>query len=557
MAVSIDSAGTYKVVRVDNADTATGWSVVKLEGSGGAPSLLASVGTIDLVAEGTNARAARTNKQRVQIKFTYAAGYDFTAGSTGTGTTKVPSGIASVWALFLAAGSMLTEANGGMQISLGDGTNNSYWNVAGSGADYSGGFEKWARYTGIASDEQSTPVGGASTTDAVLGDITEIGFVTDVGGATTRFDNMVVDAIDVGNGLTLQGTTTTDKLFAEALVQDQATAIGALSEKNDKIFSQGSLELSGTNLASSSESLTFTDTVGGVYTYDLDITGTVSFNNTSIDASGAVDYNFDASAATSFTMSGGGLSNFLSFITLAGQSIEGAVFQSGGTSTIANTLSDSAFNQCGAITVTGLLDAVTVNKSTATEASVVDNLNKIAGSIFIKDTGTSNATRLTSIGGGSMTWSCTTTNYDAGATGSPVTPTSTGNEDIFVDVASGTLTINVADGATTPSIRSSGATVNVVAGLIAITVTVVDDITGLPLENARVWLGEEAGHATIINAETNASGVVTTNIPFTSDTNIIGWARQMDLLGTDYVQKDFSGQYTSSGFSTTIRLSPI
>ena len=142
-----------------------------------------------------------------------------------------------------------------------------------------------------------------------------LGFVTDVGGATARFDNFVVDAIDVGDGLTFQGTTTTNELFAEALLQDEATAIGVLSKTQNKIFSQGSAELSGTSLISIGESLTFADTVGGAYTYNLDITGGVDFTNTSIDASGLVDFNFDTSAATSFTMNGGGLASFKTFIT--------------------------------------------------------------------------------------------------------------------------------------------------------------------------------------------------------------------------------------------------
>lgn len=547
MAVSIDAAGTYKVTRVDNADTATGWSIVKLEGAGGAPSLLASVGTIDLVAEGTDARAGRTNKQRVAIIFTDAAGYDFTAGSTGAGTTKVPSGIAYVWSAFLAAGIAFTKANGGGQIYLGDGTNISFWNVFGSDT-YSGGLVKWAADSAITPSE-------TNGTAATLGNITEIGFVTDVGGATARFDNFVVDAIEAGNGLTFQGTTTTDKLFSEALAQDEATAIGVLSEKNDKIFSQGSIELSGTSLVSSSESLTFSDTVGGAHTYDLDVTGTISFENTSIDASGLVDYNFDSSGATSFSLTGGGLAKFLTLITGAGQAMSGAVFQSGGSSTIANTLSDSSFNQCGTTTVTGSLDACTVNKSTAAEATNVDNLNKLLNCTLIKDTATSHATRLTSIGAGSMSLSAITTGYDVGASGSPVTPTSTGNEDIFVDVASGTLTINVASGATTPSIRSAGAIVNVVAGLLPITITVKDRATGLAIINSNVSMQRADTKATIVLGTTDASGIFSEAVSASYDgVDYIVWARQSDLLGDDYISQTLTGTISTAGASVNFNL---
>ena len=459
MAVTINGAGTYNVTRPTNADAdaVTDWSAVKLEGSGGAPSLLASVGTIDLVAEGTDARAARTNKQRVQIKFTYATGFDFTSGGTGTGATKVPDGSVYIWAAFLAAGSALLKANGGLQISLGDGTNNSYWNVAGSDT-YSGGFQKWAINTAIASDEQSTPTGGASTTDAVLGDITEIGFVTDVGGATTRFDNFVVDAFDVGLGLTIQGNNTgTTKLFAESVTQDEINAEGVLSVENGIVFSQGNLEFSGSTQTSESETLVFTDTLGGAYTYQCDWTGTHVLTNSSINASGVVDYNFDTTGATGFTMNGGAVSNFSTLTTASGQTMDGIVFQAGGTSTVANTISNSTFSDCGKITLNGLMTGCTVLDSTVTAgtaAVVCDDLDDYSGG-SISTAGTGHAIELTTAADAS--WTTETTGYDTGATGEPITPTvvgtnATGNETILITDTSAT-DINIAvSGVTTPSV---------------------------------------------------------------------------------------------------------
>lgn len=553
MAVSINTSGTYTASRVDSADTATGWSVVKLEGAGGGPSLLASVGTIDLVAEGTDARAARTNKQRVQILFTNAAGYDFTSGSTGTGTNKVPSGIAYVWALFLAAGSLFTKANGGMQISLGDGTNTSYWNVAGSD-DYSGGFKKWAAYTGAAESENTG-------TAADLGDITEIGFVTDVGGTTTRFDNFVVDAIDVGDGLTIQGTTTGDALFGESLTQDEATAIGILSQENGKFFAQGSLEFSGTAQTSDAESLTFIDTLGGAYTYNLDITGTVTFTNTSVDADGAVDYNFDSSGATAFTMTGGGLADYLTLTTASGQTMSGAVFANGGTATIANTVDTSTFNLCGKITATGALDSCTINKSTASEAVTSSTTTNITDCTFVKDTANSHALELTGAAS-TYSWNNTLTGYDAGTTGNGVQTvvgsTATGNEAILITAASGTFNISVADGASVPSVAvASGSTavVNVTANQITIEVTVLDDDTGSAIgTTSRVHLVRSSDKSVLISGACDVSGYISTQIDFDSITNIEGWARDMDLSGDDYVPADIGGQYTESGFSTTVRL---
>ena len=135
----------------------------------------------------------------------------------------------------------------------------------------------------------------------------------------------------------------------------------------------------------------------------------------------------------------------------------------------------------------------------------------------------------------------------------------TGNEVIKCNVDTGfTLTINVASGASTPTINNiGGGTVSVVTGLITLKVTVLDDSTGIPIDKARVWLGRDSNKSQLINAETAADGVVQASIAFDATTNIVGWARQHDLIGTDYEQKDFSGQYDANGFNATVRLTPI
>lgn len=453
MAVSINTGGTYLVTRVSDAESQTNWNAETLEGAGGGAGLLSSVGTIDLVAEGSDAVASRTNKQRVVLFFDDGGSYDFTTDTSGGGTTAVPDGNIYIWAAFLAAGSAFTIANGGLQIMLGDGTNRSFWNVAGSDT-YSGGFQKWAVNTNITESENDG-------TSVDIGNVTEIGFVTDVGGTTTRFDNFVVDAMEVGKGLTFQGTTASDALFSESQVIDEATAIGILSEENGIIFSQGSLEFSGTAQTSIAETLVFTDTLGGAYTYECDITGTIVMTNSIINGSGAVDFNFDTSGATAFTMTGGSLGGFNILTTASGQTISGAVFQSGGASTIANAVESSSFNQCGQITLTGSLSKCVVDKSTASTAIVVVDLDKIVGG-SITSNGTGHAVELTTAVDGS--WTTETSGYDAGATGEPITTTevgvdATGDETILITAASGTVNIAVS-GVTTPSVAiANGSTV--------------------------------------------------------------------------------------------------
>jgi hypothetical protein len=155
-----------------------------------------------------------------------------------------------------------------------------------------------------------------------------------------------------------------------------------------------------------------------------------------------------------------------------------------------------------------------------------------------------------------MDWDGTLVGYASGGSGgSPVTPTAVGDEAIWVNVGSGTLTINVTGG-TTPSIRSAGATVNVVAGLITLKVTVTENDGTTPIVGANVWLGKSSDKAQLLNAATNGSGIVSTSIAYDVDTPMVGWARQADLVGTDYDTKEFTGTYTSTGADINVTLTP-
>jgi len=151
-----------------------------------------------------------------------------------------------------------------------------------------------------------------------------------------------------------------------------------------------------------------------------------------------------------------------------------------------------AWRVCGLVTLNGAtLTGCILDRITSAQSVQAATLANITDCSFISD-GSNHAVQLSSIGGGSMTWNNTLTGYVAGVSASPVTPTSTGNEAIYVNVASGTLTINVAAGATVPSIRSAGATVNVIAGAVTYKITVQNTL-GTVIQNARVYMPVAAG----------------------------------------------------------------
>lgn len=135
------------------------------------------------------------------------------------------------------------------------------------------------------------------------------------------------------------------------------------------------------------------------------------------------------------------------------------------------------------ITLNGAtLDNCLIENNTAASAVVTDDLADLTDNHFIGD-GTGHAVELTSVGAGSMSWGNTfdTTTY-------ATVDGSTGNEAIYVNVGSpNSLTINVAAGATTPTIRTAGADVTVVAGAVTALLTVNDNF-GSPLLGARAIL---------------------------------------------------------------------
>lgn len=326
--------------------------------------------------------------------------------------------------------------------------------------------------------------------------------------------NNWIDAIYYGVGLAIAGTTVGDKCFTEAFDVNNLVAnkYGMLSQKGSIIFSQGDVAFNGTALTSEGETLEFIDTDNGYDRYNCDGSGTLTLINSNIQASGTVDYDLDMSSMTAFSMTGGAIKQCNQLTLIAGQTLSGVVLTDVNLSSIANAPTGCTWNLSGQITVTGTITNWISNESTVADnvgALVVDDLAKLITGEAISS-GTGHAVELTSIGGGSMTTDSKFTGYDAGVAGSPITPTATGKEAIFVSAASGTVTINVAAGATVPSIRSAGAAVNVVAGSVDLSITVKDDQSLALLENVQTSIHlKDAPFTALMNEDTNALGLAT------------------------------------------------
>jgi len=232
---------------VDTADSTTGWTALKISGSGGGPSIAAADGYI----EGTGSVGAVVNKQHVVVYFDIGAGneLDFTGGGAEEGQ------MVYVWVNFLAAALLSARNSHGMGIFLESSTPSTTqyheWTFEGNDT-YSGG---WKRLVVDPTETVSRSAGTAIN----LASVRYFGAYADVGANTARFENFNVDAIDVGTGLTITGTGTTDDLKGDILSDEETNRYGIFTSLNDSDTAfelKGELDVGDVTAATDS---TFTD----------------------------------------------------------------------------------------------------------------------------------------------------------------------------------------------------------------------------------------------------------------------------------------------------------
>jgi hypothetical protein len=214
------------------------------------------------------------------------------------------------------------------------------------------------------------------------------------------------------------------------------------------------------------------------------------------------------------------------------------------TLTSATTLTNSVFNLSGPVTQSGAnISTCTFNSSTGTTALIANDLDLVDDCTFISD-GTGHAVELTTLGDGTMEWRNNLTGY-AGSNGS------TGNEALYVNVASGSITINVAAGYSTPSVRTAGATVTVVAGAVTVQARAVTS-AGAPIQNARVILKASDGtgpypfeeSVTITRSGSTATVTHTGHGLSTNDYVAIDGADQPEYNGVKLITVTGANSYT-------------
>jgi len=219
-------------------------------------------------------------------------------------------------------------------------------------------------------------------------------------------------------------------------------------------------------------------------------------------------------------------------------------------------LTTTVFNGCGEVTQgAGTFDTCTFNESPATVTLVADNLHTGVSDCIFNSDGTGHAINIGSI---PATTAITCANffngYVAGATGSPITPGTSGNEAILCNVAGGeTLTINVSEGYDTPSVKNDGAGAVWVVSSVDVTLT-VKDVAGDEIVGAQCGIFATDDNEEILNDTTDGAGVVTTGYGGTKPREVKVWVRRASSGTTRYKNYSAVTNISTSGLSLDITM---
>jgi len=396
---------------INNADSVTGWT-----GEGGLEP--------DIKVEGTNSVFATLRSDGASLS------YD-SANFTGTGQHV------RGWLQFTSLGDLdFFEMN----------LNNAFWNIfrgATSGLpipQYRGGWF----YAII--DFDSTPNTGTKTNP-----VTSVGYRFQRTGQPRNVVNCYADVLYYGDGYTATGGTSGDPItFATIADVDVVSAYGIVQSIRDTNFLFGAVTIgngaTATYMTVENEAVIFADAPVASDLYWITATGsgcTFDATNSLFKGNAAQTFGFDMSAVGTLICNG---NVFIQASPLT--------FTSG------QTINSNTFIDCGSLTTGG----ATINRGSFTTSApvIVSDISQLSLCTFVGDN-TRAAVELTSLGTGTMDWSCIADDgYNAGSAGTFTTANDAGADgSIFVNVGSGSLTINVIEGGTIPSIRTAGATVTV------------------------------------------------------------------------------------------------
>lgn len=380
--------------------------------------------------------------------------------------------------------------------------------------------------------------------------------------ATSKAENLVIDAIDVGRGLKLTGGDGADPdgVFADFVDFDEGTSAnryGYATSESGIIFPLGELAI-GEDTSETAVATVFQDATGAVLVWGNGLVETgfhrLRFNlgsaTTDIDITGAT---FDSTGQANNDADRGYTTTEDSRLVVEATGTSGALDLTG--CTIKNTASVTLTSVCtldscdvetadltqgtahifdGVIRTTSAANVATIDDPTFGTSTGLHDLE------FIQ-TGSGHAIEITAAGTYDFQ-DLTFTGYNA----SDNQPDSA----VYCSAGSGTITINV-NGGNAPSVRAPGMTINVVTGVRTVTVTASTN-TGSAISGATVFLAATAttgvlpvdASVTISNSGTTATVTHTSHGLATGDKVNIEGASLLANNGVHTITVTTASEYT-------------
>lgn len=478
-----------------------------------------------------------------------------------------------------------TDANGGLMVTVGDTTNLGAWKVAGADRAafrHDDGPVGWQCPALDTTSLPASPLSRAGSAASVnFAAVTRVGTTVNslvaAPGMNPTYLVDIIRVLEVGlnNGCAMSvigGTSGDPGTFAQIAAADRSTgdlqAHGLVRQLGAGAFGvQGPLRFGNaagtdsswfadTNVAVVFESRGFRTTLYKIFITDNG-SGTTTFKLGTKVGTGSTATGQDGCSIIAPTGVGGsfdsGTDTDVTDVFIYGSTFSGlnnGIILGSGQEFIGCTVSGS-----GAMTFTGSTGATlvntTVNTSTvaADASSLVWNINtdtsgKFDGMTFSKGTNAHHAIELGTSSPISVTFNdITFSGFNA----------SNGQNDstILVSRTTGTVTINISGG-TTPSYKSAGAIVNVVAS-VSVSVTVVD-VANDPIQNAQTAIYLSSDDSQVLNTDTNASGVASTSFSGSTPANIYYRVRKSSTGSTKYIPLSGTGTISATGFSVTVTL---
>ena len=395
-----------------------------------------------------------------------------------------------IWTKSDVAQALDSKANGGIQALIGNATTALDCFYVSGNDDAFGG---WKCYPIDPTVTPSTSSGTPNGTTSYFG----VRWNVPASGPSKGFP-FKIDAIRHGRALTCVdgdvGNGYATFAGAESFQSNIARQWGQFQLQNGTYLQQGLFEM-----GTSGTAVDFRDSNRVIFIANTEFVGS-GFNGFEVNnASSRTDWTNISISALGTVSKGYFLANANATINHTGCTfVDMNTFTYGGSN---STVDDCVFRRCGLITPAGAtFQNNTISNSPATIAltTPASNLSGIQFNSFVS-TGTGHGMEITGSAGTYSLVGNTFSGY-AGTNGS------TGNEAVYVNISTGTVTLNVTSGGSTPSIRTAGATV-VVNNNIAVTLTGMKDNT-----EVRVY---SAGTTTELDGIENATSGTTDNRSFT------------------------------------------